>query len=137
MLEVVGVTARVGDAVASAERGADVVARGYGGLLDELGQVASEPFDAVAIPGVVGVAVSALIDCDYSELFVQRAGDVVPVVGVAALSMREKQATIRRASPVEVVDVEPVHLDVVVSGCDSRSWCSPVGDFRMILQKLF
>ena len=118
VLEVVGAIARVCNAVASAERGADVVARGYAGLLDELGKVASEPIDAVPRPGVVGVAVSALVDGDHPELFVQRAGDVVPVVGVAALSMREKQVTVRRPFPVEVVDVESVDLNVVIGGCD-------------------
>ena len=107
------------DSVPSAEGRADVVAGGDAYLFDELGEVAAELGDAVSLPGVVRVAVSALVDGDDSELVVQGACYVVPVVGVAALPVNEQQVLGRRPSPVQVVDVEAVDLYVTVRGGDS------------------
>ena len=59
---------------------------------------------------------AALVDGDDAELVAQFAGDVVPVVGVAALAMHEQEVARGVAAPVEVVDGESVDVDVVVGG---------------------
>ena len=46
---------------------------------------------------------SALVEGDDAELLAQFAGDVVPIVRVAALPMHEQQVARGVAAPVEVV----------------------------------
>ena len=60
---------------------------------------------------------SALVDGYDAELVAQFAGDVVPVVRVAALPMHEQQVARGVAAPVEVMDGESVDFDIVVGGC--------------------
>ena len=91
VLEVGGVVGGVGDGVAGAERCANVVAGGDADCLGECGEVFGECGDGVAVAGVGGVAVSALVEGDDAELVAELAGDVVPVVGVAALPVDEQE----------------------------------------------
>ena len=114
VLEVGGVVGGVGDGVACAERCANVVAGGDADCIDESGEVFGECGYGVAVAGVGGVAVPALIEGDDAELVAELAGDVVPVVGVAALPVDEQKVACGVAAPVEVVDGEAVDFDIVV-----------------------
>ena len=63
-----GVVGGVGDGVARAERCANVVAGGDADCLGEGGEVGGESGYGVAVAGVGGVAVSALVEGDDAEL---------------------------------------------------------------------
>ena len=60
----------------------------------------------------------ALVNGDDAKLVAQFARYVVPVMGVASLSVYEQQVAVGGPSPVQVVDVEAVDLYVVVGGDD-------------------